>query len=70
MVSNYSKKKEEEKILKNLTNSEDIKDFYEYTEECMYRIGKLKMPSLEELEPYFVNLPFSKEEIKGTNKFY
>jgi hypothetical protein len=65
MVSNYSKKKEEEKMVKNLTNSEDIKDFFEYTEECMVRMKKLKMPGMDELESLLVNLPFDEIELRG-----
>jgi hypothetical protein len=43
--------------MKTLTNTEEIKDFYEYTEECMKRIIKLKIPSEEEIEHLFINLP-------------
>jgi hypothetical protein len=48
--------------MKNLTNTEDIKDFYEYTEECMKRIIKLNIPSDEEIEHLCFNLPAELEE--------
>ena len=52
---------EETKIVQNLTNQEDIKDFYEYTEECLKRIIKLEIPSLEEIQELLFNLPFEEE---------
>ena len=52
---------EETKLVQNLTNQEDIKDFYEYTEECLKRIIKLKTPSLEEIQDLLFNLPFEEE---------
>lgn len=52
---------EETKIVQNLTNTEEIKDFYEYTEECLKRIIKLETPSLEEIKDLLFNLPFEEE---------
>lgn len=49
---------EETKIVQNLTNTEEIKDFYEYTEECLKRIIKLKVPSIEEISDKLFVLPF------------
>lgn len=52
---------EETKIVQNLTNQEDIKDFYEYTEECLKRIIKLKIPTLEEIQDLLFSLPFEED---------
>ena len=49
--------KETEGIMKTLTNTEEIKDFYEYSEECMKRILKLKLTPLEEIGHLLINLP-------------
>lgn len=43
--------------IKNLTNIEEIKDYYEYTENCLQLISKLQMPSLEEIEHLRLDLP-------------
>jgi hypothetical protein len=59
-VSSIEKKKmtdEEEKIVQKLTNTEEIIDFYEYTEECMKRIAMMKVPSDKEIEHLKLNLP-------------
>lgn len=48
-------------ILKSLTNTEDIKDFYQETEECLKRIVKLKVTPVEEIEHLMVTLPFEEE---------
>jgi hypothetical protein len=55
---------EEEKIVQNLTNSEEIKDFYEYTEECLKRIALMKVPEIETIEHLRMFLPFE-EELKN-----
>lgn len=47
--------------VQKLTNTEEIKDFYEYTEECLKRIIKLKIPSREEIKEYLIDLPFEQE---------
>lgn len=52
---------EETKLVQNLTNQEDIKDFYEYTEECLKRIIKLITPSFEEIQDLLFDLPFEDE---------
>ncbi len=52
---------EETKLVQNLTNQEDIKDFYEYTEECLKRIINLKIPSLDEIKDLLFDLPFEEE---------
>jgi hypothetical protein len=52
---------EEEKIVQNLTNSEEIKDFYEYTEECLKRIATMKVPDIETIEHLRLDLPFVEE---------
>lgn len=47
-----------EKIdIQNLTNIEEIKDFYDYTENCLLLVSKLVMPDSRELEELKVNLP-------------
>jgi Dullard-like phosphatase family protein len=38
-----------------LTNTEDIKDFYEYTEECLKRITKIQVPDITQIQ--CINLP-------------
>ena len=43
--------------IKHLTNIEEIRDFYEYTENCMRLIVKLKKPSEEEIDHLKFNLP-------------
>jgi hypothetical protein len=57
-----SKETENCQEMKNLTNMEDIKDFYEYTEECMKRIIKLQVPDMKEIEHLRFNLPKTIEE--------
>lgn len=47
--------------MQNLTNSEDIKDFYEYTEDCLKRIIKLKIPSIDDINDLLIKLPFEKD---------
>jgi hypothetical protein len=54
-------------LLQSMTNTEDIKDFYEYTESCLNRISKLKVVSEKEIEHMMINLPFE-EEIKRGKK--
>lgn len=47
-----------EKIdIQKLTNIEEIKDYYEYTENCLQLISKLTMPSMEEIEDLRLDLP-------------
>jgi hypothetical protein len=60
--------KEDQDKVKNLTNIQEIKDFYEYTEECMKRIVKLNVPSLDEIEHLRFNLPNHIEEQLKTKK--
>ncbi len=64
MIQVEDRNLEETKIVENLTNTEEIKDFYEYTEECLKRIIKLKTPNLEEIQDLLFNLPFE-EELKN-----
>jgi len=49
--------------VQKLTNTEEIKDFYEYTEECLRRIIKLKVPSNDEIKDLLFDLPFENELI-------
>lgn len=47
-----------EKIdIQNLTNIEEIKDFYDYTENCLHLISQLKMPNFEEIKDLQIELP-------------
>lgn len=66
-TTNTNAKEEEEKhaYMKSLTNMEDIKDFYENTEECLKRIAKLKVIPENEIEHLKVDLPFEKEFLNG-----
>jgi hypothetical protein len=50
---------EEEQIVKNLTNSEEIKDFYEYTEECLKRIATMNVPDYPSIEHLAFTLQIS-----------
>lgn len=47
--------------IKTFTNTEEIKDFYVYTEECMKRIVNLKVPEDKEIQHLLVDLPFHEE---------
>jgi hypothetical protein len=58
VIENLSAK---EKIVQNLTNSEDIKDFYASTEECLKRIAALKIPDIATIEHLRFDLPFEEE---------
>jgi hypothetical protein len=66
LISNCEKKKTEEDKpeihIDNLTNREDIKDFYLYTEECLRNIKKINLPTNEQIEKlYITDFPFKKE---------
>lgn len=52
---------EENNEVSKLTNTEEIKNFYEYTEECLKKILKLKIPTKEEISDLIFDLPFEKE---------
>jgi hypothetical protein len=74
LVSNIGKKEENKKIqnndVKSYTNSEHIKDFYEYTSECLKRISFLKQPNQDEIRNNQIKLNISKTELGGKfNKF-
>jgi hypothetical protein len=56
-LSNIVTQLDEKYDIQNLTNIEEIKDYYEYTENCLQLIAKLKMPSINELEPLMLDLP-------------
>jgi len=71
LISNCEKKKTEEEKpeihIDNLTNREDIKDFYLYTEECLRNIKKINLPTNEQIEKLYINdFPFIKE-LKSSN---
>lgn len=61
LISQAAKAEEE---IKGLTNTEEISNFYEYTEDCMKRILKLKVPPFEEMKHLIISLPFEKDIIK------
>ena len=50
-------KKEEKIDLQQLTNIEEIKDFYDYTENCLMLINRMKIPDLKEIEHLQLDLP-------------
>lgn len=68
-ISNCEKKKfDEEKTeihIDNLTNREDIKDFYMYTEECLRNIKKINQPTDQQLENLYITGFNFKEELKS-----
>lgn len=43
--------------IQNLTNIEEIKDFYDYTENCLLLISKLSVPDPKEIESLKIDLP-------------
>jgi hypothetical protein len=43
--------------LKSLTNIEEIKDFYDYTENCLKLIATLKRPRSKEIEDMKIDIP-------------
>ena len=51
--------------VKSLTNIEEIRDFYDYTENCLKLISTLKRPNSSEIEGMKINLP---EELTITKK--
>ena len=59
--NNPSPTQENTLTLQSMTNTEEIKDFYEYTESCMKRIVKLKVSEEKEIEHLMLDLPFSEE---------
>ena len=52
LISKIDKKVEKDlsNQLKNLTNTEEIKDFYEYTEICIKKLNLIKKPTEKEIE--------------------
>ena len=53
------------KNVSDLTNTEDIKDDYAYTKECMRRFSKIIPPTAEELQKIYIeSFPFD-EELKS-----
>ena len=68
-ISQYDKKVEDEKIdiqcIDNLTNREEIKDFYLYTEECLKNINKIDKPNNEVLEKMYINSFELEDEMKS-----
>jgi hypothetical protein len=51
--------------VKSLTNIEEIRDFYDYTENCLKLISTLKRPNSSDIESMKINLP---EELTVTKK--
>jgi hypothetical protein len=64
--NNISKitKKQDINFIKSISSIEEVKDFYDYTEECMRKMIKFQFPTQEELDSISVTLPFE-EEIKN-----
>lgn len=52
---------EDERLIKSLTNINEINDFYEYTEECMKKLVRFKIPSISDISYLFIDLPFEEE---------
>lgn len=52
---------EEKEALTDLTSIEEINDFYEFTEECMKKIHKLKKPTQEEISEIAIEIPYEEE---------
>ena len=51
---------QQEKVdIESLTNTEEIEDFYDYTENCLLLINKMKMPDISEIEHLRIDLPKS-----------
>ena len=48
-------------MLNRLTSIEEINDFYEYTEECMKKITRLKNCKLDQISDLLIDLPFEEE---------
>ena len=44
-----------------MTNTEEIKDFYEYIEECMKRIAVINIPDDKSIQHLKIDLPFEEE---------
>ena len=61
---NSSQKQDTCLTIHSMTNTEDIKDFYEYTEDCMKRIVRLTVVDVKEIEHMMIDLPFE-EELKN-----
>ena len=57
----------DDREIQDLTNVQDITDFYEYTEECLDSITKLVIPSTKEISHLVFDLPFE-EELKSKFK--
>jgi hypothetical protein len=51
----------QEVVFEDLTNSEDIKDFYEYTQECLKKLSNLKIPKISDILKKQIILPLSNE---------
>lgn len=57
LITTQKKEKDNSSDIKSLTNIEEIRDFYEYTENCMRLIIKLKKPKDSEIEHLKIDLP-------------
>jgi hypothetical protein len=58
LVTQVPNAKDEDRIdLQNLTNIEEIQDFYDFTENCLIMISKLTVPPLKEIESLQLDLP-------------
>ncbi len=49
-------------------NTNDKKDFFEYTEECFNLSSKVVIPTKEEIKDYLIELPFLNEMRKQKKK--
>ena len=57
ITAQIAKKTDSENFMKNLTNIEEIKDFYEYTENCLKLMINCKKPDISEIRHQQKELP-------------
>lgn len=70
LISSFSQKsdKTDEEKMKDLTNTEEIKDFYDFTQECLVKMKKILKPKLEQIKDKKFSLNLT-EEADRNKKF-
>jgi len=58
----------EREIMEAISNNNDKKDFFEYTEECFRLCSKVVIPTYESIKENLVTLPFISEMKKQKKK--
>lgn len=53
-----------QKSSRKMNRNKEIKEFYEYSKDCLSAIRDLTFPKIEELSGYMIDLPFTKEELE------